>query len=381
MKSFLADHQKEHCVNCDACVQICPVQAISIHKDFLEFGYPSIDEAKCIHCNKCQKVCFFTDHNIRFPQNDPVAYAAWNNDELVRLSSSSGGVFGALAMTILKRNGSVYGAVYDDIFNVKHIRIDSVEDLNPLFGSKYIQSDIHGIYSSIETDLKSRPILFCGTPCQIAGLYSFLGNKEYPGLYTCDLICHGVLSKPALDYQIKEIEDEVGDQIVKINLRDKKRGQGLLIHIITKMQCERWYEMKQTSFYDLFNHNYYLRDSCFSCEFSSTKRISDVTLGDFWGIEKKHPGLKDPRGVSFILVNTNKGNSLLQCSEVQYESVMISDSDQPNLYHPTNPDIWHKSFLKEAKKKGIEYAIKHYTAPRPIWKKILRFIQRKFQFV
>lgn len=377
MKSYLIDKQKEHCVNCDACVQVCPVHAISIQHDFLGFGYPSIDETKCIHCSKCQKVCLFTDRNIRFPEADPIAYAAWNNDEKVRLSSSSGGVFGALAKTILQRGGTVYGAGYSTGFQVKHMRIDSLEELSQLFGSKYVQSDIHGFFSTIKEDLITRPVLFCGTPCQVAGLKSFLNNEDYKNLYTCDLICHGVLSQPALDYQIKIIEEDVGDQVVSINLRDKKEGQKYHIYISTKKRHERWYETNQSSFFHLLNYNYYLRESCFSCQFASTKRVSDITLGDFWGLERNYPELKDPRGVSFILSNTTKGNKLFLESEIKHVVVEIHDSNQPNLYHPTKPDVWHKSFLKMAQKKGIEFAIKKYTAPRTLWKKVLRYIYRK----
>ena len=188
---------KELCTGCGACYNICPVQCINMEADEEGFDYPFIELDKCIDCRKCQSVCPMINSAKFHDETELTVYACWNKDESVRYNSSSGGVFTALAEAIIEDDGVAYGAAYDESMIVRHIAIDNKHDVKKLRGSKYVQSDIGRTYSDIKTKLvEGKKVLFSGTPCQVAGLKNFIGEKS-GNLITCDILCKGV-SSPGL---------------------------------------------------------------------------------------------------------------------------------------------------------------------------------------
>lgn len=378
MSSFLVTNDKRNCVNCKACLQVCPSKCISFQRDFLDFEYPVIDKTKCIGCKKCESVCIFS--NMVSPENEPIQYyAAWSQDDIIRQRSSSGGIFSELARNIIDRGGYVCGAVYDDSFHVKHVIVSNLDDLIPLCGSKYVQSDLENVFTGIRNLIReNKYVYFCGTPCQVASLKNFLKNENTDNLFTTDLICHGVLSQQALSTYIDRIEKKFRKKVINLNLRDKKSfGQGYYVRSIFRDNSDMTEKMNESFFYNLFSHNYYLRDSCFSCRYTNIHRVGDISLGDFWGIKKTRPELYDPKGISYLIVNTEKGLTWLKESAVELRESKYGEAIQDRLVCPSKPDIWHKYFIRNAKKNGLIYAMNQFTAKRPFYKKLIRYIQNK----
>ena len=299
---------KSKCCGCFACMNICPKNAIIMQEDEKGFKYPKIDKDKCINCNLCEKVCpIINSKKNDFPQQ---VYAAINKNEEERLASSSGGIFVLLAKEIIKRNGIVFGATFDDEFQVKHIGVEKEKDLIKLQGSKYIQSNINDTYKKARFFLENdRYVLFTGTSCQIEGLKSYL-KKDYKKLYTQDIICHGVPSpkvwKKYLEYQKNQyIED-----IKKISFRNKDYGWNLFrtkISFDTKTYSE---PLNKDLFMKAFLKNICLRDSCYNCSFKNKYRNSDITLADYWGVKNIHPNMDDDKGTSMVIINSEKGEEL-----------------------------------------------------------------------
>jgi coenzyme F420-reducing hydrogenase beta subunit len=294
-------------------------------------------------------------------------------------------MFTELATPVLKEGGVVFGAVLTDDFSVIHQAATSTDQLAPMRGSKYVQSRVGQTYKEAKDHLsQGRPVLFSGTPCQIAGLKTLLG-KNYENLTTVDLICHGVLSPDVAIYHIKTLEKEFGSKAVKVKFRDKQRGwkKSKAFNIEFKNGQNYFRAGKEDKFYNMFLSNYDLRECCYSCPFTSPARVSDITLGDFWGIEKSKPHLFDDKGHSLVLLNTTKGEKYFTkiSAKLFYEEAGLEQSEQQKLEHPTEPDIWRKIFLKSIQKRGFEQTIEYFSKPRPLWKKGIRYFQRKLRKV
>ena len=303
---------EKDCCGCEACVNACANQAITMAEDEYGFRYPRIDAEKCTQCGLCVKACGYQNPpELREPN---ACYAAAAKDQDVLKKSASGGVFAVLTEEILKNAGVVYGVAMADAFQVKHIRITESAKLPLLQGSKYVQSEIGPAYKSAKQDLVGgKEVLFSGTPCQIAGLIRYLG-KEYSNLITAEVICHGVPNaKMFQDF----IAAQQGDQkkIRAFSFRSKVKGQ-----------CEtaQWQLSDGRTVYKnahLLSYTHYFlksalcRTSCYSCPFAQRKRVADLTLGDYWGFHQEHPrntsGLSDGKGVSCVLANTQQGQALL----------------------------------------------------------------------
>lgn len=339
---------KSQCCGCTACRQICPMQCIAMCPDEEGFLYPKIDENRCIHCGKCEKVC-----PIGYPLTPEGAtqtYVGYAKDLDTRRASSSGGVFSLAAQWVLARNGVVFGAAFDEQFRVHHVSIEKEEELCKLRGSKYVQSDLENTYVEAEGHLKSgRWVLFSGTACQIAGLRKYLG-KAYDRLLSIDVLCHGAPSPKIWQMYLQDQEKKNNSKITSIYFRDKELGWKLFS---MKIQFEngRVYSRPFTkdSFMNMFLSNIDLRDSCYDCRFMGIPRVSDLTIGDCWGVENQMPEMDDDQGTSVILVHTDKGQRLWQeiqkamsIKEAQMDKILPiwSGGRSPAAKHPNRKKFW-----------------------------------------
>ena len=299
--------KKEECCGCGACYNRCPQNAIEMVMDEEGFLYPKVDFTKCNNCGLCQKMCPSISANYS-NNKQPKVYAAWAADS-IRKKSSSGGMFTLLAEWILSQGGLVCGAALDEDIKVQHILIDNKHDLEKLRGSKYVMSDTKKVYSEILGKLKEgRKVLFCGCPCQVAGMLTFLG-KEYENLYTVDLLCAGGTSQGLFEKYKKEVHGKY--EIKNIDFRNKK-WFGWPASMVVEYKNGKIYKRarKDDIFYRYFLNNLAKRPFCETCKFSKLPRQGDLTLGDFWGIEKYKKGLDDGIGTSVVTINTEKGNGL-----------------------------------------------------------------------
>jgi len=307
------------CTGCYACYSICPKDCISMEIDAEGFWYPHIDIDECIDCGACDRVCpIFNKKEII---NEPVAYACINKNEKVRLESSSGGIFSLVADMILDRNGVVFGALFDDNFKVIHNYINTKNELNKLRSSKYVQSKIGDSFKKAKAFLdEGRLVLFSGTPCQIAGLYSFLG-KSYDNLYSIDLICHGVPSPEIWEKYVNYREKEAKSKATKISFKDKREGwKSSSQYFRFKNGKEYIKNIRSDLYLKAFLQDICLRPSCYECQFKSIHRESDITLADFWGIENVLPEMDDNKGTSAVFINSKKGHDMFK----QIECDMIT---------------------------------------------------------
>lgn len=300
---------KKDCCGCYACYNICPKECITMESDNEGFWYPKIDKDKCINCNLCEKVCPIINP-VKRANSKKIAYAGVNKDDQIRVKSSSGGIFSILAEYIIKNNGIIYGASFDENFNIKHKRILCNTDLDLLRGSKYVQSSIGDIYKQVKNDLESnRQVLFTGTPCQVEGLRSYL-RKEYVNLITMDFICHGVPSPLVWKKYLEEMKKSKQENIKNIYFRNKDIGWKVFSLKIIFDEKIYINNLSKDLFMKGFLQDVYLRPSCYSCKFKKTNRVSDITVADFWGIENILPKMDDDKGISLIVIHSEKGEQL-----------------------------------------------------------------------
>ncbi len=303
---------KENCCGCGSCVQICPVKCLELRTDEEGFWYPQGEKKTCVECGLCERVCPILHAE---PVCDSIknAYAGYALDEQVRMKSSSGGIFTVLAEEILRENGVVFGAAFDDDYLVHHVRVDNIEELERLRGSKYLQSRMEETYAeALELLKQGRKVLFTGTECQIAGLKGFLG-KTYENLFTVDILCHGVPSPKVWSRYLNEKKREYGGEVQNISFRNKRLGWKKFSMMLKFKNSHVYRKVHiQDSFMRMFLQNLILRPSCYVCKFKGLKRNSDLTIGDCWGIEVWLPEMDDDKGTSVVLVHTDKGERLLR---------------------------------------------------------------------
>ena len=300
------------CTGCSACANICPVKCIDMSADEHGFLYPQINHELCIQCGACDKVCQ-EGLKKRVEDSIPLAYAAYAKDYMSRMSSSSGGLFGLLAEAVLESGGVVAGAAMsDDGYYIEHVLIAKAEQLSMLRGSKYVQSRLNDSFSKIKEFLKDgKKVLFSGTPCQVDGLKAFL-DKDYENLLCVDTVCHGVPSEMIWKKYCKEVEKSTGSKITRVNFRHKKYSWERLKESMAHEGGRTIYRAKkQDPYLRLFLKNYGLRPSCYNCCHKGLNRNSDITLADFWGIGKVVPSFSDGKGVSLVLVHSQKGKDII----------------------------------------------------------------------
>ena len=302
---------KKDCTGCFACANICPQDCISMESDPEGFWYPQIDREKCTDCGCCEEVCPILQK--RQAKSRPIAYACYNNDENVRKDSSSGGIFTLLAEKAMDQGGIVFGVCFDDDFTVLHSRAEKKEELQKFRGSKYAQSHIGTTFSQAKEILDTgKKVMFTGTPCQIAGLKSYL-QKDYDNLFCVDIICHGVPS-PMVWQKYKQYRRSIDEAVpCSISFRHKKEGWKRFAVQFQYADSTEYVQPFTKDFYmKAFLKNVCLRPSCYACHFKSLQRESDVTLADFWGVQELMQDMDDDRGTSLIFVHSEKGKELLE---------------------------------------------------------------------
>ncbi len=370
---------KSKCSGCCACMNVCPKKCITMKYDNEGFLYPEIDETSCVNCGLCEKMCQSEQPIIS--SNQPKAYACYNNDEQIRADSSSGGMFTLIATEIINRGGVVFGAGFDDEFNVRHISIKRVEDLSILRGSKYVQSTIGNSYREAETYLKDNiPVLFTGTPCQIDGLLHYL-NRDYENLYTQDFICHGVPSPKVWQKYIKFRENKAGDKVKSVSLRNKKNGWQTFSTLF-QFTNEAIYDkiFSEDLFMQGFLSNLYLRPSCYDCQSKTLNRNSDITLADFWGIDAVEPDMFDDKGTSLVFVNTLKGHSLFEAisNKITLKESRVTEAVAYNsaAYKSVEKPAKRSMFFKLVNIVNFDKAVKICTSKHIIYKPLSKIIKR-----
>ncbi|MEA4871385.1 MAG: Coenzyme F420 hydrogenase/dehydrogenase, beta subunit C-terminal domain [Synergistaceae bacterium] len=334
-------NNKEDCCGCSACFDICPTGAIQMIPDEEGFLYPEINTTLCTECGMCKKACVF-QKTINYKDNypEPFVYALKHKSDEVVTNSSSGGAFTAISDHILEQNGIVYGAAHDEKLNTIHIRASNSEERDMCRGSKYVQSDLTDVFTRVRDDLiKCKKVLFTGTPCQVAGLNEFIYVLacNTACLLTVDLVCHGTPSPKLFKEYLSFCESKRKKQIKEYYHRPKDKGWGHTEKAIYMNGHIDHDSSLSNSWRNLFYSNLFLRPSCYVCKYTNFQRPADVTIADYWGIEKAHPEFMDKKGVSLALVNTLKGMDLFESIK---DDIIYIQSDcercvQRNLKTPT----------------------------------------------
>jgi len=355
------------CTGCAACGDACPTEAIRFVEDKNGFFYPKTDLSKCVNCGKCHAVCPLIQQKKQHEHQN--LFSAIARNETDRTGGSSGGVFGLLAKYCLENGYYICGAMFDGMM-LKHDVISSEKDLHKLLKSKYIQSNTVGIYSKIQSLLKSgEKVFFCGTPCQVAALKNSIPKELLANLFSADIICHGVPSQKLFDLYIEELEKKHGGKVRSFEFRVKdnqyKHAHGFR-YVIKCGEREKTINgvYTQSSFYNAFKKYIIFREGCYNCEYATLDRVSDITLGDFWGIEKYQKGSNTDKGVSMVVVNTEQGRIFLNSikKDLVIEEFPVKYGVELNhclTKRTARPKLRDKA-LEDLSEFGYEYAAKKY---------------------
>lgn len=356
--------QLNKCSGCSACIQACPKASISFKKSSDGFLYPLIDDKSCVNCGICEKICPWLDSKGNANMSDDFIAAKRKNLKK-RMLSQSGGAFSVFAEKILSNRGVVYGVRFLD-GKAKYCRIDKLSCLKHIRGSKYLQAEVGNIYACVAEDItNNKKVLFSGTACHIDGLCNYLKFKKIStdNLITIDIICHGVVSPEMFANYKRYLEREYKGILKSFNFRDKSYGwHG---HITTFKIGNKL--IKSKNYVRLFYSNFCLRSSCYECKYADLRRISDITIGDCWGIGDYFPDFDDNKGVSLIILNTNKGKELFQRSDYEFDWIRIKKEQalQPNLVGPTKKPSNYLCFWSDYEKYGFEYVLFKYCRYDP----------------
>lgn len=366
------------CCGCTACASICAHDAITMKPDALGFLYPEVDKEKCVDCGLCEKVCAFNDnYDTSLNLDKPLAYGARHKDMNEVETSRSGAAFIAISDYILEQGGVVYGAGYTDHFRVVHKRATTKEERDEFKGSKYVQSDMTGVFRQVKQDLRDGlTVLFSGTPCQTSGLNSYVGKRLRENLFLVDIVCHGVPSPYMWRDYIAYLEKKQGSPIVWVNFRDKQKYGWAAHHETFKFKMGGG----KMSFTYLFYKHIMFRKSCGNCHFTNIKRPSDITIADFWGWEKTNPNFNaDNKGCSLVLLNTEKGRKLFEAVHDRLNTMpaKLEDCLQPNMMHPSEIHPRREKFEEEYAKKGFKYVYFKYGEEG--WRYKLRILLRRIK--
>lgn len=355
-----------HCTGCTACQNVCPRDAISMTRDREGFAYPKVDPEACVRCGRCTAVCPALTE--RASKALPVVFAAWNKDGEVRRDSTSGGVFSALAEDVLEGGGVVFGAALDGRQHLHHIACFRKEDLWRLRGAKYVQSDLGETFREVKKCLETRPVLFSGTPCQVDGLYRYLGGRP-ENLTTCDLVCQGVPSPGVWEDMVRVIESRKSRGLQTVRFRNKVEGwKNSHFTAVFEDGTVDSRPLFQTEYGRAFGRALFLRPCCYRCPYASMNRPGDFTLGDFWGLRPEELSDQQPWGVSLLLVNTAHGSHLfdrLRLGRMPF-SPERAIAGNPRLASPINLPPDRAAFFAAYALEPFEQVLRKFCALPPL---------------
>lgn len=386
---------KSKCCGCNACGDVCAKQAITFKTDIEGFWYPEVNKDLCNDCGLCEKACPII--NIKdLKKNDypkpAKTIAAVNKNMRVRWNSTSGGAYTALAESMLEQGGYISGAIYNDGFTGVHNYVsNNPEDLEKLRSSKYLQSNAEGLFKEIKQLLvKGEKVLACGTPCQMTALRSFL-RKDYDNLIIVDFICRGVNSPKVYRAYLDSLEKKFGSKVVYVKAKNKELGWRNLTRKVTFENGQSYYGVSmEDDFRRGYHTNVFCRPSCYNCQFKGFPRIADITIADYWGIEKVDKNLDMNIGTSMMLLNSKKGIAFfenvkdkLEYRETEFESILGGNIALRKSIEPAKID--RESFFKDLDEYDFDYVTAKYyplsskkkesITPRLIVRKCFRTIK------
>lgn len=373
---------KRQCVSCTSCFNKCPTNAIELLVDSEGFKYPSIDNKKCINCGICDQHCPILKKKVDKLNYDTEIYAANNINIEDRLDSTSGGIFTLFAEHFFDQNGYVCAAIYNDKWLVEHYISNNINDLVKMRSSKYLQSDLGKCFCKIEELLKqNNKVLFCGSPCQVSGLKCYL-NKDYENLLTIDFICRGMNSPKIFEKFICELEDIYKSKVVNVKFKNKTYGWNLFS---TKIEFENGKQYIKNRYRDSYmvgylKYNAFMRPSCYDCKFKGINRASDITLADFWGIEKIDIDFSDDKGTSMVIVNSLKGKSIfnLITKKMKYKRIESTQTFLNNVCMNESPQetLNRKNVFENIDKYKYSELEKRFFPPNTILELAKIYIRR-----
>ncbi|MGN0335136.1 MAG: Coenzyme F420 hydrogenase/dehydrogenase, beta subunit C-terminal domain [Lachnospiraceae bacterium] len=376
-KAIIYD-DKKLCCGCGVCALVCPKQAIVMEPDSYGFIYPHIKKESCISCGLCERACAFQKQpNNNMPE---AVYALSRKDTQRLIDSASGGVFAGIAEQWIEQGGVVYGVALlrrNGTLTPCHTMAETTEELLPLLGSKYVQSDLGTAYSHTKNLLDSgRKVLFSGMPCQVAGLKSWL-KKDYVGLLTVDLVCHGVPSAAMFQDYLAVESQRTGYIIEDFRFRDKGNEgyNARMIYSDQGKQCSVRVPSNKSSYYELFLHGEIFRENCYHCPYANAHHPADLTIGDYWGIEQEHPSYLTPdgtldqkAGISMVMVNTAKGAEAFETYKDAFwyypSTFECVSKHNEQLNHPSSPGSHREELLRLYQKKGYRAVERWYWKQR-----------------
>lgn len=371
----------QQCTLCDACIAACPTGAIFKGNQIRDFFYPQIDADKCLGCNLCEKVCPVLAESLPNSKGAHSSWIAWNEDAVKRNSSTSGGAFIALAEYFLSHGGYVCGAVFDEHFRVHHILSNRREDVQAMMGSKYVQSDMAGVYTQIKELLKHEtPVLFSGCPCQVASLHRFLG-KPFENLFCAEVVCHGIPSAYLWEQYLRLREDIHGGKVQTVEFRSKKQGwHESAVHITFDNGSEYLESYYRDAFAGAMVKNITLKESCYQCQFKAFASGADITLGDFWGANVEVPELDDNKGLSAVIAHTPQAEALLRDLDLNMVSCGLERFVKYNksIVCSSSKSPVRDEFYRAAADKGYAYAIRKHLMENSL-DKTLRILEGCFR--
>lgn len=371
------------CCGCRACLQKCEFGAVSFVSDKYGFEYPEINATLCTNCSSCERVCpIINETQPHVANKGGMAYAL---DANTKYNGSSGGLFGVFAEAVIARGGVVFGAAFDDHLKLKTRKAETLEELIPLYKSKYLLCDTSNKFAEIQRVLKEgRLVLYCSSPCQISALRLFL-KKEYENLLTLDFVCHGVGSQTLFDRSIEYTEKKESIEIKNVTLRYKKSNASSHYYYYNYLKDGKFHEKSDLYFsfpyYNAYCKQLVCRDGCYNCKFAMRERVGDITIGDFHSIEKYFPNIDRFAGVSMFLVNTEKGQRWFDnikdkifVREMDMETVFSNNRFNNKVVIPKEQPAFRESVANEP----FEKTVKRFLRPARDWKRLIYYYSPKF---